>query len=191
MSTNSFLIRADATSQTGLKVITGVALAAGIGLLVTAAFAEHILGFLIYGTFGVLYALYMLYAMYSAKYLEYEDGGDHIRISFGPGSLFNCMMKFCGTLTTHTSGRIDYADIGQVQYLESTNCCDGCGVYRNYSRDVIYATDCCVPAVEIRSSNADCCFSGRTLIGVRDEEQAQELILGINNKIGANTNAIV
>lgn len=177
-----FQIRADARSQTGIYVMLGLSLTATIGLFVSGAIA-HVSGMLVCGAMGLVYSLYTVYLLYSSKYIEYEDEGDHLRISFGPGSCFNCIMNTCGTWTTHTSGVINYADIEQMEYIESTSCCDGCGLNRNHSRDIVYTTDCCVPALVIHSKNSSCCFSGRTVLGVWDEQQAQELITGIDKKM--------
>jgi len=141
------------------------------------------------GVLSVGATLYIIVLYFSTGYTIYEDEGDHLRIRFGPCCLNNIFMDCCCCCTC-LNGKIRYEDIDRVDYTNST-CLDGCGIRLSKAGDAVYTTSCCVPAVEVYSNNTGCCFSGRYVLGVESQDQAEELMLKISDKISTNAVSVV
>lgn len=186
-----FSVRANAQSKFWSWFVVGLTFIAGaslIGIGIATREDESSVAAFVYGGLGIGAMIYVLFVIHGSQYVLYEDEGDQLVVRWGPGCCLNCTQYICCSWNC-MDGKIKYSDIDNVKVLESTSCLDGCGVNHSKSRDVTYSTGCCVPAVEIQSTEArkHCCFSGRILLGVESTDQAQELILKINDKIGSNS----
>jgi len=190
-----FTFRANAISKFWDWFLAGLTLCAGFSLLlvgiilVTQGDEASILCFT-YGVVGIGWSIFIVLMIRGSQYVIYEDKGDHLSVSFGPGNCLNCTMNTC-CYWNCMDGKIYYADMKAVKVLESTSCCDGCGVNHSHSRAVTYSTGCCVPALEIQSTQdrKHCCFSGRILLGVESQDQAIELRTFFHDYDCINSNA--
>lgn len=149
------------------------------------------INFFTHGALGLLMAIYFSFLMYSSQFISYEDEDDHLNIRFGNGCCINWCMDVCCNCCSCMNGTIPYSTISKVDYIPSTSCIDGCGIRVNPSGDVVYSTSCCVPAVTVSTNDSCCCFTGKYVLQVEDEQQGQELILGINSRISPSGTTIV
>lgn len=124
-----------------------------------------------------------------AGYFTIRANDHGMRVDYGPCPCYQrCLC--CGCCVPRSRGETTFEAITNVQLVERSQCLDGCGITENRCNNVwVMNLGCCVPSVVItrRYDPTDgCCAYTNLMIGLDSQEEAEELLSFLEEKIKKN-----
>jgi len=126
---------------------------------------------------------------FGSRFFVIRANSRGLRVDYGPCPCYQrCLC--CGCCVPRSRGETSFEAITSVQFVERSQCLDGCGITENRCNNIwVFNVACCVPSVVITrryDPSQGCCAYTNMMLGLDSREQAEELISFLEEKINKN-----